>query len=345
MVEPTYQVCPTCTFRVDSPSTVEVIVEPGASPRRIPADLASFLLQLGTPRTVRQIHERSGTQTSLAEMTRVLERLCAQGLLVQEGADEPTPSLSLATQLRSDVFGDPQTVAQLGEHLRQGRLLVIRDALPLELAERVHAELDAHQRWSTDEAHAPYFTYRGHKISDRSQFPPSVADSAALFGSPSSKDFISTLSGLPCDGETLTVPSWFQPGDHISPHQDSGDGRRAVAYIWHLTKNWDEGWGGEFAWYPTGTLVKPAFNRLLLFAVNHGDADPPDSSSLHSVPVVATRAREKRLAVGGWWHRKGAARQRTPPVEASRPGDLGLSHHRYGSPRVYVGNDDGVTVV
>ncbi|MCA9706589.1 MAG: 2OG-Fe(II) oxygenase [Myxococcales bacterium] len=337
----TYHVSSSCTFRLDSAASVEATPGPGLAPRRLPAELASLLLQLGAPRSAPQIHRISGARSSLPELTRVLEQLCDEGLLVRGGGPSPACGPSLAELLRRDVAEDPQVLARIGECLRQGRLVVIRDALPSALAERVHAELEAAEAWSVAELHAPCFGYRRHTVSNPADLPPTVSECAALFDSPATKDFIGELSGLPCDGEALVVPSWFQPGDYISPHEDCGDGRRTVAYVWHLTRGWDPRWGGHLVWYPTGTQIEPGFNRLVLFAVGRGRA----LGSLHSVSTVSAHARQRRLAIGGWWHRPGAAEARPPSAESQRAGDEGMSPHRYGPPRIYLGEDEPVTIL
>ena len=342
-MDATYCMRRSCTFQMESAGSVMAVPEPGATPRRLPVELASFLLHLGAPRTAVQIHEASGARTPLPELVRMLERLCAEGVLHKDAGNEPSEHAgagpSLASQLRPDIFGDPAVVAQLSDELQRGRLVVVRDALPRELAERVHRELDASEAWSVSEGSAPYFSFRQHKIREASDLPGSLHECAALFGSDTTKSFIAELSGEPCAGEVVCVPSWFQVGDHILPHEDCGDGRRTVAYVWHLTKDWDDRWGGDFTWCPTGTLVRPAFNQLVMFKVGYDERH----SSLHSVSVVGPRARGKRLAVNGWWHR------RTPIVRdeptPGRRGDEGMTPHRYGPARMYFGEGDGVTVL
>lgn len=340
-MDATYSIRRTCRFQMETAASVSITPEPGATPRRLPIELASFLLHLGAPKTARQIHETAGGRTPLVELTRLLERLCVEGILVKDEAQAAAPGPSLASALRRDVFGDPTTVSRLGEHLRAGRLVVIRDALPLELAERAHRELDACDAWGIGEGRAPYFGYRQHKIHDASSHPGSVREAAALFGSEPTKAFITELSGQSCAGEVVTVPSWFQAGDFILPHEDCGDGRRTVAYVWHLTKTWDDRWGGDFVWCPTGTLVRPAFNQLVMFTVGYDE----HHNSLHAVSVVGAQAQGKRLAINGWWHRTEAIVRDDAGASPSRPGDEGMSPHRYGPPREYLGPSDGVTIV
>ncbi|MCB9718534.1 MAG: 2OG-Fe(II) oxygenase [Myxococcales bacterium] len=341
MMEAKYSMRRGCSLQMETETSVAIIPEPGATPRRLPVELASFLLHLGSPRSARQIHAASGARTLLADLTRLLDRLCAEGILVKDEEGPTASGPSLASALRRDVFGDAATVTRVGEHLRAGRLVVIRDALPRELAERVHHELDASGAWGISEGRAPYFGYRQHKIRETSEHPGSVREVAALFGSEQTKAFIAELSGQSCAGEVVTVPSWFQAGDYILPHEDCGDGRRTVAYVWHLTRAWNESWGGDFVWCPTGTLVRPAFNQLVMFTVGYDE----HHNSLHAVSVVGAHAQGKRLAVNGWWHRPEPLEREDAGSPPSRPGDEGMSPHRYGPPRAYLGQGDGVTIV
>jgi Rps23 Pro-64 3,4-dihydroxylase Tpa1-like proline 4-hydroxylase len=68
---------------------------------------------------------------------------------------------------------------------------------------------------------------------------------------------------------------------------------RQVAFIWHLTRDWRPGWGGELYWIPSDRYLAPGFNTLFLFTVG------PDTR--HFVTAVAPQATGKRLAVNGWW--------------------------------------------
>ena len=66
-----------------------------------------------------------------------------------------------------------------------------------------------------------------------------------------------------------------------------------MAFVWHLTKDWDPKWGGDLYWCRAHHFVTPSFNTLALFTVG------PDSA--HFVTHVAPGARSKRLAINGWW--------------------------------------------
>lgn len=84
----------------------------------------------------------------------------------------------------------------------------------------------------------------------------------------------------------------YQPGDYSAPHNDTGAGRH-VAFIHHLTKDWDDTWGGDMVWCSPYGAFAPSFNTLFLFKVS--------DDSFHFVNQVTEYARHKRLCVNGWF--------------------------------------------
>ena len=81
------------------------------------------------------------------------------------------------------------------------------------------------------------------------------------------------------------------------PHSDDSAGR-TVAFVWHLSRNWDPEWGGSLFWQaePSGRAYIPAsYNTLHLFSVTR--------QSDHFVTPVSAYAEEERLAFNGWFTR------------------------------------------
>ena len=114
--------------------------------------------------------------------------------------------------------------------------------------------------------------------------------------------------------------SWYQPGDFSLPHTD-GHVERSVAFVWHLTKDWDDTWGGQLAWCRNGAAVYPRYNSLSLFNVS--------DTSLHFVAAVSRRATGKRLGVNGWWRRSPQPDARD---EAAHEQVVGHVTATYGAP-------------
>jgi hypothetical protein len=336
-----YSLSSACDFRVVQPDVFEVTSAHGER-QRLSADLVGLLLLFAQPRSAAAIHEATAMSTPLNQFVVTLESLVADGILHKEQAT-PSPA-SLQALLRQDIFGDAGSVEKIGQHLRDGRLLVVRDALPHEFAERVHASLDACAAWTAHEGRQSFFHYRHHGLFDPRWFPAPLKECVSIFGSPGTTRFVEKLSGRVCSGPATVNASWYQPGDHILPHNDYLAGR-SVAFIWYLTKDWDDAWGGHLFWCRSGSLLKPLFNCLSLFVVSRDEK--LDSS--HFVSVVSSQARGKRLAVSGWWTEPLAetvvapTKQRSTERESARNADI--SERRYGPPRVDFGHDDCVTAI
>ncbi|MEO8548335.1 MAG: 2OG-Fe(II) oxygenase family protein [Kofleriaceae bacterium] len=247
-------------------------------------------------------------------------------------APAPEPDRCLRDYLRQDIFGNSELVSQVATQLQAGRLVVIPDAIQPELAHEVWRALDAHQDWYPFEttSSSPGFHFSHHNIDE--PLPDTVRDAMALFKSESTRRFAQSISGRPCSGGTSITASWYQPGDFSLPHTDSA-ATRTVAFVWHLARDWDDVWGGQLVWCPTGAFVFPRFNSLSMFNVT--------GTSLHFVAAVSRRAMGKRLGLNGWWHQ--------PPDETTepRPRDETRQHvvTSYGAPLSYIGGHNGVVIV
>ena len=214
---------------------------------------------------------------------------------------QETPSLegvlcSIETYLNPEIFDNEKLVQQIARHLGDGKLVVIRKALKEAFAERLFTCLDQFSDWGVYEKYEEGFHYHHHNIYDVKLFPPDLMWCGQVFQSDSTKKFIQRLSQRDCGGKTQFSASWYLPGDHSLPHNDliTRDNEcRQVAFIWHLTKNWQHNWGGDLFWCPRTLYVPPSFNTLLLFNVGR--------NSHHFVTQVSPYAQSKRLAINGWW--------------------------------------------
>lgn len=203
---------------------------------------------------------------------------------------------SLEFFLNPRLFTDSTLIPEISDQLSKGSLVVIRDAFEVRFAARLYACLNGFQDWKLYEEYKKNFHYHHHNIYDDNLFPRELARCREIFASETTKTFIQKVSQKDCMGETTFSASLYLPGDHSLPHNDFKirDGeQRQVAFVWHLTKDWRDDWGGAFYWCKTGRWVHPHYNTLLLFNV--------DRSSKHLVTVVAPHAQGKRLAISGWW--------------------------------------------
>jgi hypothetical protein len=224
--------------------------------------------------------------------------------------EETTSTLAedLGYLLVNGALREPKTFQTVAEALRRGGPCVIRDALPADLAEEAESELRGFSDWRPYEGSAPF--YRHHNIYGDGDRPPSLRRCEAIFGSAATKDFIGRLVGKDCQGPLQCSASLYLPLDQSAPHDDATSGR-SVAYVWHLTKDWRQKWGGHFYWCSPELAIPPSFNTMIIFPVEPG-------RSVHFVQTVAPWAMGRRLSINGWWCR-------SPDREASEPRSKDLS--------------------
>lgn len=203
---------------------------------------------------------------------------------------------SLETYLDPALARDADALERIGRWLRQGRLVVVRDAFQASFAERMHRCLDQADGWQPYEKFEERFQYRHHNLYDPGSFPADLTWCRALFDGAAAKALAGDLSGRDCTGPLVFSASRYLPGDYSLPHTDAvgHDGAvRQVAFIWHLARGWRPEWGGALYWCPRDLYLAPAFNTLVLFAVG--------PESYHFVTPVSPYATGKRLAINGWW--------------------------------------------
>jgi hypothetical protein len=197
----------------------------------------------------------------------------------------------LPTYLNGDIFADERRLAQIRVQLLRERLVAIRNAFDHEFAETVYRHLDQVAHWNHSVAYERDFQFSYHDMTGVDLLPPLKSLWAAMLGT-RSREWMEALCGRPCDGEVEVTSSWYPPFGYVTPHTDGG-ARRSIALVWHLTKDWDDRWGGDFLWYPSGSVFRPSFNSLFMFRVTA-------SHSLHAIAPVSPVARAKRMAVVLW---------------------------------------------
>src|SRR6185437_6139487 len=198
-------------------------------------------------------------------------------------------------------------LGRVGAEVAKGRAVVIPDAFDRALADRMADALEATTRWLPHERYSDaFFHFRHHNLYERADFPRELDEFRSVMDGAATKDLVGRATRIDCSGPLTLGASLYLPGDYSLPHTD-GVGTRSLAYVWYLTREWSPSWGGHFVWCPTGAIVSPTFNSLVLFRVSE--------SSLHFVAPVAPTARGRRLAVNGWWH------SADPPSHAAGPRD------------------------
>jgi hypothetical protein len=294
------------THRVLGPDRVEVTL--GTARHELTLPEFRVLLEFAQPRTREEAYHACAAVIAQPAVYRLVMRLEEAGLL------RPQPHVPAAGQAEPDfaalfnpgLLDSDERIAEVGAQLDRGRCIVIPNAFRPELAERVHRDLDEHKSWTLYEDVLPYFHSQHHSIYYEKLFPPSVLECKAALNSASARRFMSRLSHRDCSGELDLGASWYMPGDHSLPHRDAGL-NHSVAFVWYVTREWRDEWGGSFYWCPSGATVVPRFNTLVLF-----DVSP---ASMHFVTLVSPYATAKRLALYGWWTRAATVPKPLPPTQ------------------------------
>jgi hypothetical protein len=224
--------------------------------------------------------------------------------------------LALDAYLQAGILDGGRGLDRIGTALAAGRLVLLREAFHPTFAERVHACLEVADGWVLHEDYSEsYFHYRHHNLYDESRYPADLRWCQAVFASAPTRSLVARLTGRACTGRTVLSASWYRPGDHSLPHTDlvdlGGPECRQVAFIWHLTRGWQPGWGGDLYWCPADRYLAPSFNTLILFAIGR--------QTRHFVTTVAPHATGKRLAVNGWWTGPGDPTAGQPAAPVTDP--------------------------
>lgn len=284
-------------------------------PLELSLDLFRVLMMFAEQTTTRQAFQALDVNIDIDAFSRIITDFVACGLLRQEQSIDE--GHDLRPLLNPEIFTNLALLDKIGSCLRQGRAVVIPDALPADLAERVHGELDRSTSWRLVEGGHDFFHYRNCVIEAFDDETPALMQCSRLFKSTATRRFIGELTGEDCTGDAGVAAAWYRSGEYALPHDDSAStAPRSVAYIWYLAKGWRQEWGGALFWCPSGQYVRPRFNVLIMF-----QAVP---SNVHLVCPVAPSATEKRLTMNGFWH--SAERRSLPPP---------LSPEAVVSPRAY----------
>ena len=192
----------------------------------------------------------------------------------------------------------PEVLADARRRLREGDVVVIKNAFNPVFAELTHREIRAPSApWQHNEKYFPDgYAFCHSNIWDHSVWSARMNATFSVFESDATKAWIEDLTGRSADGECTGSPSLYRAGDHSLPHTDWA-GQRTVAYVWHLSKDWLPEYGGALYWcqhHYDRAFYPASFNTLVLFSVS--------TTSSHFVTTVSPNAGSaKRLTFNGWW--------------------------------------------
>lgn len=278
------------------------------SPIEITLPVFQVLMTFSEAITIREAFSTMDVDVDLDEFCRIVATLIDHGLLWREPPVDET--LDLRKLLNPRVLGSNGGEKELSAWMRQGKAILIPNALDEELAEAAHRDLQAADRWIISTGEHDFFHYRNLVLERLEERSLALSRCRQLFGSRPTRRFIEELSSEDCSGDTNVSASWYRPGEYALPHDDSSTGDpRSVAFIWYLTKHWRREWGGSLFWCPTGQYICPSFNSLLMFRVI--------PSNMHLVCPVSPNATQKRLAINGFWHRGSQTPRAAPTMSDS----------------------------
>jgi Rps23 Pro-64 3,4-dihydroxylase Tpa1-like proline 4-hydroxylase len=287
------------------------------APLELPLALFQVLMAFAGSMTPRQAFQTLDLDVDIDQFGRIVSELLERGLLKREPVDD---GRGLQEAINPRIFASSTLVDRIGGWLRQGRAIVIPDALPADFAEEVHRDLDRSEHWRIAEGGHDFFHYRNSVIDELEDLSPALTRCSELFKSARTRRFIGELSGRDCTGEARAAAAWYRPNEYALVHNDlTANSLRSVAYIWYLTKAWRQDWGGSLFWCPTGQYINPGYNILLIFAVT--------PSNMHLICPVAPTATAKRLTINGFWQRS-----ELPTPSSPISPDAVISPRAYGPP-------------
>ncbi len=190
---------------------------------------------------------------------------------------------------------------QVQKALTEDGIAVLDNALLSDKAETLYKELIASNVWHREQIDrenqdGSRFIYKRNRIQfDSGAETNTLVELRNYFRSDTCLDWVTLMSGLSCFDVEGSAAS-MGPGDFLGRHSDDVGGfGRVIAYILFLTKDWQDKWGGELVFEPKNAVIKPSFNKLVMFRVN--------KDSFHHVNTVSDDATAPRLNVVGWFNK------------------------------------------
>lgn len=117
-----------------------------------------------------------------------------------------------------------------------------------------------------------------------------------LFNGEEILSLVGKITGLSINVADKTFVSRYASRCFLSEHTDDVNGK--VAFVCHLTKDWNPDWGGLYLDLRDKANIKtilPSFNKMVIFEVTDGVAP-------HSVTQVVDNTLHERISVSGWYN-------------------------------------------
>jgi len=206
--------------------------------------------------------------------------------------------------LPSDWFGPWYFNATLqdsiAKHIQSNRPVVIKNVFRDDYAEKLWRELHESNGWEEYNGFEEYYQFnlhamyhgtkpfRGLKVANQAY---DFLDSAKV------KDWAQEVTNSVVDGPTNAGVTWYQANDYTMPYTDfvGGRNKRRLAFVIHMTKDWNTDLGGDLVFTNPTYHIPPGFNTMTIF--------PVSQDAWHFVSPVARHCPKdmKRMTLSGWW--------------------------------------------
>ena len=213
-------------------------------------------------------------------------------------------------------FSDEALWKVMGQSIKDGKPIVIKNALSEKMAEKLHKELYTtpgyQQRQGFDRGFQ--FSYNLIEDSDDVWRRMHVTNDVVNFlNSEAVKKWAAEIAGgYEIDEPVKATAMWFKARDYSIPQADYGlrpsVGRMVFGFELHLAKNWDEAMGGDLVFLQHATALKPSFNTMTIV--------PPNVSNYLVSPIAATCPNGmRRLSLVGQFISSKRPREKRAPRE------------------------------
>lgn len=154
----------------------------------------------------------------------------------------------------------------------------------------------AHACNARDNNKFSYFFYKTMDVQMGDMSGTVYEETMKLFNGSEMLEFVGKITGLNLSVADKTFVSRYASRCFLSEHTDDINGK--LAFVCHLTKNWNPDWGGLYLDLRDKNNIKtisPSFNKMVIFEVTDGVAP-------HSVTQVVDNTIHERISVSGWYN-------------------------------------------
>ena len=189
----------------------------------------------------------------------------------------------------------------ISEQIQSGKPVQIKNVFRADFAEKLWSEMDSTTSWQEYSGYEEWYQFALHAIyMDMPGWSEMQAAKGlhAFLNTDEVKGWASDVTASKVDGPTSAGMSHYMAGDYTMAHTDFSEQRkkkRRLAYIVHMTKNFNFDYGGDLIFLNPVYHMHPEFNSMTIFSV--------EQDSWHFVsPVASTCPKDqKRLAYSGWF--------------------------------------------